>query len=115
MGFGILTCICDQFRRRISVPISMETFLIAGAGIAGTPVGKITNSRDPNEWKLIIIDQEAAHEDQVGFLLILSIADGYFPRLIPISIHPLPLALAEYGATWPLRPPRNKKEQKWRL
>jgi sulfide:quinone oxidoreductase len=49
----------------------MKTFLILGAGTAGTMVAnKMSESLDPNEWKIIIVDQEETHYYQPGFLFI---------------------------------------------
>jgi len=49
----------------------MKTFLILGAGTAGTMVAnKMAESLDPNEWKIMIVDQEETHYYQPGFLFI---------------------------------------------
>lgn len=49
----------------------MKTFLILGAGTAGTMVAnKMIESLDPEEWKIIIVDQEETHYYQPGFLFI---------------------------------------------
>jgi sulfide:quinone oxidoreductase len=49
----------------------MKTFLILGAGTAGTMVAnKMAESLDPDEWKIIIVDQEETHYYQPGFLFI---------------------------------------------
>jgi len=49
----------------------MKTFLILGAGTAGTMVAnKMATSLDPNDWKIIIVDQEETHYYQPGFLFI---------------------------------------------
>jgi sulfide:quinone oxidoreductase len=49
----------------------MKTFLILGAGTAGTMVAnKMTESLDPKEWKIIVVDQHETHYYQPGFLFI---------------------------------------------
>jgi sulfide:quinone oxidoreductase len=49
----------------------MKTFLILGAGTAGTMVAnKMAETLNPDEWKMIIIDQEETHYYQPGFLFI---------------------------------------------
>jgi sulfide:quinone oxidoreductase len=49
----------------------MKTFLILGAGTAGTMVAnKMAETLDPDEWKIIIVDQEETHYYQPGFLFI---------------------------------------------
>lgn len=49
----------------------MKTFLILGAGTAGTMVAnKMAHALDPDEWKIIIVDQEETHFYQPGFLFI---------------------------------------------
>jgi sulfide:quinone oxidoreductase len=49
----------------------MKTFLILGAGTAGTMVAnKMSETLDPDEWKIIIVDQEETHYYQPGFLFI---------------------------------------------
>jgi sulfide:quinone oxidoreductase len=49
----------------------MKTFLILGAGTAGTMVAnKMAHALDPDQWKIIIVDQEETHFYQPGFLFI---------------------------------------------
>ena len=49
----------------------MKTFLILGAGTGGTMVAnKMVDILDPNEWRIIIVDQEETHYYQPGFLFI---------------------------------------------
>jgi sulfide:quinone oxidoreductase len=49
----------------------MKTFLILGAGTAGTMVAnKMSGLLDPREWRIIIVDREETHYYQPGFLFI---------------------------------------------
>jgi sulfide:quinone oxidoreductase len=49
----------------------MKTLLILGAGTAGTMVAnKMTEHLDPEEWKIIIVDEHENHYYQPGFLFI---------------------------------------------
>jgi sulfide:quinone oxidoreductase len=49
----------------------MKTFLILGAGTAGTMVAnKMAEHLDQGEWKVIIVDQHETHYYQPGFLFI---------------------------------------------
>lgn len=49
----------------------MKTFLILGAGTAGTMVAnKMANLLDPSEWRVIIVDQDETHYYQPGLLFI---------------------------------------------
>ena len=49
----------------------MKTFLILGAGTGGTMVAnKMVHELDPQEWKIIIVDQFESHYYQPGFLFI---------------------------------------------
>ena len=49
----------------------MKTFLILGAGTGGTMVAnKMAHELDPQEWRIIIIDQFESHYYQPGFLFI---------------------------------------------
>ena len=49
----------------------MKTFLILGAGTGGTMVAnKMAHELDPQEWKIIIVDQFESHYYQPGFLFI---------------------------------------------
>lgn len=49
----------------------MKTFLILGAGSAGTMmVRTMSRKLDPQEWKIIVVDRDKAHYYQPGFLFI---------------------------------------------
>ncbi len=49
----------------------MKTLLILGAGTAGTMVAnKMAHQLDPDEWKIVIVDQNETHYYQPGFLFI---------------------------------------------
>lgn len=49
----------------------MKTFLILGAGTAGTMVAnKMAEHLDHDDWKIIIVDQHETHYYQPGFLFI---------------------------------------------
>jgi sulfide:quinone oxidoreductase len=49
----------------------MKTLLILGAGTGGTMVAnKMAHELDPQEWKIIIVDQFESHYYQPGFLFI---------------------------------------------
>lgn len=49
----------------------MKTFLILGAGTAGTMVAnKMVEQLDPQEWKVVIVDEDENHYYQPGFLFI---------------------------------------------
>lgn len=49
----------------------MKTFLILGAGTAGTMVAnKMVENLDPTEWEIVIVDRDENHYYQPGFLFI---------------------------------------------
>jgi len=49
----------------------MKTLLILGAGTAGTmAANRMRRSLDPDEWRIIIVDQHESHYYQPGFLFI---------------------------------------------
>lgn len=49
----------------------MKTFLILGAGTAGTMISrKLVSALDPGEWKVILVDKNPQHYYQPGFLFI---------------------------------------------
>ncbi|HUF37232.1 MAG TPA: FAD/NAD(P)-binding oxidoreductase [Anaerolineales bacterium] len=49
----------------------MKTFLVLGAGTAGTMVAnKMNRMLDPDEWRIIIVDRDETHYYQPGFLFI---------------------------------------------
>ena len=49
----------------------MKTLLILGAGTAGTMVAnKLSHELDPEEWQIVIVDQDETHYYQPGFLFI---------------------------------------------
>lgn len=49
----------------------MKTFLILGAGTAGTMVAnKMVHLLDSKEWRVIIVDRHETHYYQPGFLFI---------------------------------------------
>jgi sulfide:quinone oxidoreductase len=49
----------------------MKTFLILGAGTAGTMVAnKISDHLDPKDWKIIIVDEDENHYYQPGLLFV---------------------------------------------
>ena len=49
----------------------MKTFLILGAGTAGTmTANKMAELLDPDEWRIIIVDKHETHYYQPGFLFI---------------------------------------------
>lgn len=49
----------------------MKTFLILGAGTGGTMMAnKLVKRLNPDEWKIVIVDQEETHYYQPGFLFI---------------------------------------------
>jgi len=49
----------------------MKTFLILGAGTAGTMVAnKMAKHLDPMEWQVVIVDKDETHYYQPGFLFI---------------------------------------------
>jgi sulfide:quinone oxidoreductase len=49
----------------------MKTFLILGAGTAGTMMAvKMSKKLDPQEWKIVQVDQDPVHYYQPGFLFI---------------------------------------------
>ena len=49
----------------------MKTFLILGAGTAGTMVAnKMAHILDPEEWRITIVDRDETHYYQPGFLFI---------------------------------------------
>jgi len=56
----------------------VKTFLILGAGTAGTMMAnKIARRLDLEEWKIIIVDREPAHYYQPGFLFV---PFGYYTK-----------------------------------
>ncbi len=49
----------------------MKTFLVLGAGTAGTMIArKMVAKLDPQEWKVILVDKEERHFYQPGFLFV---------------------------------------------
>ncbi len=49
----------------------MKTFLILGAGTAGTMIAKkMSNKLDPQQWKIILVDRDEQHYYQPGFLFL---------------------------------------------
>jgi len=49
----------------------MKTFLILGAGTAGTLMARsMVKTLDPQEWKVVVVDRDRAHYYQPGFLFI---------------------------------------------
>ena len=49
----------------------MKTFLILGAGTAGTMVANVMSRHlDPQAWRILIVDQNETHYYQPGFLFI---------------------------------------------
>ena len=49
----------------------MKTFLILGGGTGGTmAANKMSESLDPTEWKIIVVDENEDHYYQPGFLFI---------------------------------------------
>ncbi len=56
----------------------MKTFLILGAGTAGTMMAnKLARRLEPEEWKIIIVDREPTHFYQPGFLFL---PFGYYKK-----------------------------------
>jgi len=56
----------------------MKTFLILGAGTAGTMMAReMAHALDLNQWKVIVVDKEEQHYYQPGFLFI---PFGYYKR-----------------------------------
>ena len=56
----------------------MKTFLILGAGTAGTLMAReMAHALDLNQWKVIVVDKEEQHYYQPGFLFI---PFGYYKR-----------------------------------
>jgi sulfide:quinone oxidoreductase len=56
----------------------MKTFLILGAGTAGTMIArKMAHALDLNQWKVIVVDKDEEHYYQPGFLFI---PFGYYKR-----------------------------------
>ena len=49
----------------------MKRLLVLGAGTAGTMVvNKLRPHLDEDEWKITIVDQEATHHYQPGYLFL---------------------------------------------
>ncbi|MBL8056325.1 MAG: NAD(P)/FAD-dependent oxidoreductase, partial [Anaerolineales bacterium] len=49
----------------------MKTFLILGAGTAGTMMAnKLAQRLDAAEWRIIVVDKDETHYYQPGFLFI---------------------------------------------
>jgi sulfide:quinone oxidoreductase len=49
----------------------MKTFLILGAGAAGTMLARKMNAHlDSSEWKIIVVDRDETHYYQAGFIFI---------------------------------------------
>jgi sulfide:quinone oxidoreductase len=49
----------------------MKTFLILGAGTAGTMIAiKMSRKLDPQEWKIILVDRDQNHYYQPGFIFL---------------------------------------------
>ena len=49
----------------------MKTFLILGAGTAGTMMArKLANTLDSSQWKVIVVDKNTEHYYQPGFLFV---------------------------------------------
>ncbi len=49
----------------------MKTFLVLGAGTAGTMISrKLVAALDPREWQVILVDRDPKHYYQPGFLFI---------------------------------------------
>ncbi len=49
----------------------MKTFLVLGAGTAGTMIArKLVNTLDSREWKVIVVDKDAKHYYQPGYLFV---------------------------------------------
>lgn len=49
----------------------MKTFLVLGAGTAGTMISrKMAEKLDPREWKVIVVDKDENHFYQPGYLFI---------------------------------------------
>ena len=49
----------------------MKTFLILGAGTAGTMMAlKMAKKLDPQEWKIVLVDQDDRHIYQPGLLFV---------------------------------------------
>ncbi len=49
----------------------MKTFLVLGAGTAGTMIArKMANKLDPRDWKVILVDKDDNHFYQPGYLFI---------------------------------------------
>jgi sulfide:quinone oxidoreductase len=49
----------------------MKTFLVIGAGTAGTMISrKVVSTLDPREWKVVVVDKESNHYYQPGFLFV---------------------------------------------
>ncbi|MEN6436205.1 MAG: FAD/NAD(P)-binding oxidoreductase [Anaerolineaceae bacterium] len=56
----------------------MKTFLILGAGTAGTMMAnKMARRLNPEEWKTIVVDREPSHFYQPGFLFV---PFGYYTK-----------------------------------
>jgi sulfide:quinone oxidoreductase len=49
----------------------MKTFLVLGAGTAGTMISrKLASALDSREWKVVLVDKDANHYYQPGFLFV---------------------------------------------
>ena len=49
----------------------MKTFLVLGAGTAGTMIArKMATKLDSSEWKVVLVDKDTRHYYQPGFLFI---------------------------------------------
>ena len=49
----------------------MKTFLVLGAGTAGTMIArKMANTLDSSQWKVILVDKNTEHYYQPGFLFV---------------------------------------------
>lgn len=49
----------------------MKTFLVLGAGTAGTMIArKLAGKLDPREWKVVMVDKDEQHYYQPGFLFV---------------------------------------------
>ena len=49
----------------------MKRLLVLGAGTAGTMVvNKLRPRLDPDEWEIVVVDQDTEHHYQPGYLFI---------------------------------------------
>jgi sulfide:quinone oxidoreductase len=56
----------------------MKTFLVIGAGTAGTMIArKLVSSLNPEEWKVILVDKDPNHYYQPGYLFV---PFGYYKK-----------------------------------